>query len=254
MTASKTQPILKCTDINVGYDNIPVAENVSFEVYDKETFGLIGINGAGKTSLIKSIVGLREPLGGEVSLFGKKTLDRETKRDIGYLPERFDPPWFLTGEEFIKFSLTLYKRPYHKDVLVEYCRDIRLDPQCLDRRMTTYSKGMRQKLGLLATLMSGVRLIILDEPMSGLDPLARVSVKNLMKKAAQSGQTIFLSSHILSDLDELCDRIAVLHDKKIQFVGTPAVMKRKYKHDSLEKAFLHLIESQKENEKADQAA
>ena len=234
--------ILDVQSVCVGYDGTAVASDLTLDVQKGETFGLIGVNGAGKTSLIKSIIGLKEKMDGKIVVCGSDVLDRSTKKRFGYLPERFDPPWFLTGEEFVKFTLQLYDRPYNKEVLYEYCNDIKLDSAFLSKKMTTYSKGMRQKLGLVATLISGVDFLILDEPMSGLDPIARVSVKKLMTRAIENGQTIFLSSHILSDLDDLCDRIAILHDKRIQFIGPPNELKSKYDESSLERAFLHLVE------------
>lgn len=239
--------ILELKDVSVGYNNISVASKVTFDICKGETFGLIGINGAGKTSLIKSIIGLRDPLEGEASLFGSITLTDEIKKYFGYLPERFDPPWFLTGKEFVKFTLELYNRPFDLSELHNFCHDINLEKAFLDKKMSTYSKGMRQKLGLVATLMSDVQLLILDEPMSGLDPLARVSVKKLLQKAVNKGQTIFLSSHILSDLDAMCDRIAVLDNKKINFLGKPEELKSRYKKDNLESAFLGLLEENRKD-------
>lgn len=236
-----THPVLSLKNVCVGYAGVYVAQNVDFNIHKGDCFGLVGVNGAGKTSLIKALIGLREQDEGEISIFGQTRLNDEVKRDFGYLPERFEPPWFLKGEEFIKFTMSLYERTYDQEKLLAYCNDILLDPECLTRRITTYSKGMRQKLGLIATLMSGVDLLILDEPMSGLDPLARVSVKNLLKRANAEGRTIFLSSHILADIDDLCSHMAVLDDTKIQFYGSPQELKSRYGLDSLENAFLHLV-------------
>ena len=232
---------LSLKNVHVSYENLVVAEDISFDVKKGEMFGLIGINGAGKTSLIKSVIGLKERQAGEIKIFDRKDLDQGSKKFFGYLPERFDPPWFLTGREFVKFTLSLYNIGFDESVLHEFCKDISLGEQFLGKRMTTYSKGMRQKLGLIATLMSDVELLILDEPMSGLDPLARVNVKTLLNKAKEKGQTVFLSSHILADLDDMCDRIAILDNKKIRFVGTPSDLKHDYNTRNLEQAFLSLL-------------
>lgn len=239
------EKVLDLNSVYVGYEGVAVAHDVTFDVKRGETFGLIGVNGAGKTSLIKAIIGLKEKMSGQISVCGSDILNQETKKHFGYLPERFDPPWFLSGEEFVKFTLQLYGRPYDQKLLFKYCEDIKLDQKVLSKRMTTYSKGMRQKLGLVASLISGVDLLILDEPMSGLDPIARVSVKNLLSRAIENQQTIFLSSHILADLDDLCDRIAILDNKEIQFLGAPKDLKAKYNQTSLERAFLHLVDSEK---------
>lgn len=236
--------VLEFDEVSVGYDGHIVAGNVSFSVKSGECFGLVGVNGAGKTSLIKAAIGLRKCLSGSIKISGYKSTCDEAKYHFGYLPERFDPPWFLSGHEFVRFTLSLYKSECDEARLEEYCRDIGLDLSVLHKKMTTYSKGMRQKLGLVATLMSDVSLLILDEPMSGLDPLARVNVKTLLQKASARGMTVFLSSHILVDLDELCDRIAILDHNRIQFLGAPQLLKEKYKHSTLERAFLQLIEGQ----------
>ena len=219
-----------------------VLENVSFDVKKGETFGLIGLNGVGKTTLIKIILGLMESSQGSISLFCKETLEEESKAMIAYLPEKFEPPFFLTGLEFVKFSLDLYKRPFKEQDVLEAADRVSLSREALRRRVNTYSKGMRQKIGLMGTWLTGCPLLILDEPMSGLDPRARVRVKDEIVSCRNRGMTVFLSTHILSDMDELCDRIGVIHDKSIRFLGTPAELREKTKNDSLERAFLKIIE------------
>jgi ABC-2 type transport system ATP-binding protein len=117
-----------------------------------------------------------------------------------------------------------------------------LDPEALNRRVQTYSKGMRQKLGLMATMMTGCGLFILDEPMSGLDPRARAAVKDMLLETKKQGKTIFLSSHILADMDEICDRVAVLHQGRLLYTGTTSGLKDSGATDSLERAFLKCID------------
>src|SRR4051812_34812660 len=217
-------------------------ENISFDVKKGETFGLIGLNGVGKTTLIKIILGLMEASSGSVSLFGRETLEVESKSMIAYLPEKFEPPFFLSGLEFVKFSLELYKRSFTARDVLEAADRVSLSREALRRRVNTYSKGMRQKVGLMGTWLTGCPLLILDEPMSGLDPRARVLVKDEIVACRNRGMTVFLSTHILSDMDELCDRIAVVHDKSLRFLGTPEELRKKTKNDSLERAFLKIIE------------
>jgi ABC-2 type transport system ATP-binding protein len=219
-----------------------VIENVSFDVKKGETFGLIGLNGVGKTTLIKIILGLMEPAQGAISIFGHQMLDTETKSMLAYLPEKFEPPFFLSGMEFVKFSLELYNRPFKEDDVLEAADRVSLSREALRRRVNTYSKGMRQKIGLMGTWLTGCPLLILDEPMSGLDPRARVLVKDEIGACRNRGMTVFLSTHILSDMDEMCDRIGVIHDKALRFLGTPAELREKTKSDSLERAFLKIIE------------
>ena len=166
---------------------------------------------------------------------------------IAYLPERFEPPIFLLGNEFIKFSASLYKKKVSEDDIRQAAKSLELDYDVLNKRVNTYSKGMRQKLGLIATILTGCDILILDEPMSGLDPQARVCVKEKIKSLRNEGRTIFLSSHILSDLSELCDRVSVLHQQKIQFTGTPAELCSLSQTESLEQAFLQIITKNNEN-------
>ncbi|MGB4056549.1 MAG: ABC transporter ATP-binding protein [Alphaproteobacteria bacterium] len=234
--------ILALDRVNVSYGKAHVVRDVSFALNPGETFGLIGLNGAGKTSLIKCILGLRTQASGSISVFGEPPAMKKGRMSLSYLPERFEPPWFLTGMEFIKFSLSLYGRPFNPEEVVEKARRLALDPDALRRRVQTYSKGMRQKLGLIGTIMVGCNLMILDEPMSGLDPQARALVKDVLMECRKEGRTIFLTSHILVDMDEICDHVAVLHQGGIVFEGTPGQMKKETGIDNLERAFLQSIE------------
>jgi ABC-2 type transport system ATP-binding protein len=222
-----------------------VIENITFDVKTGETFGLIGLNGTGKTTLIKIILGLMEASEGSVDLFGKKTLDPESKAKIAYLPEKFEPPFFLSGLEFVKFSLDLYNRPFREADVLAAADRISLSREALRRRVNTYSKGMRQKTGLMGTWLTECPLLILDEPMSGLDPRARALVKDEIVACRNRGMTVFLSSHILADMDEICDRVGVIHDGALKFLGTPATLKEKAQKDNLERAFLKIIEDSK---------
>lgn len=224
------------------YDEKDVISDISFDVARGETFGMMGLNGAGKTTFIKILLGLMEPSKGEIEIEGQKTIDPEVKNKIAYLPEKFEPPAFLTGMEFIRFSLTLYKREFVEQKVLQAADRLDLDRAALRRRVNTYSKGMRQKIGLLGTLLTNCPLMILDEPMSGLDPRARARVKDELLKCRERGVTVFLSSHILADMDEICDRVCVIHDGDLKFVGTPKALKKQAGQDYLERAFLGLIE------------
>jgi len=229
-------------DISVAYTDVPVIEEIDLEVRSGEIFGLMGLNGAGKTTMIKAVLGLRQQQSGTISVYGQESTSRQSKERLAYLPEKFEPPWFLTGMEFMKFSLSLYKRPFDREEVIEAAHKLALDTQALERRMHTYSKGMRQKLGLLGTLLTRCSLFILDEPMSGLDPKARALVKRMITDMRSLERTIFLSSHILADMDEICDRVAILHDGKIRYVGTPDELKRRTNKGYLEQAYLEFIE------------
>ena len=234
---------LKLEKLNISYGDKKVINDVSLDVHEGEIFGLIGLNGAGKTTIIKTVLGLRDSDTGDVSVLDLPRGSPKAKKSLAYLPEKFEPPWFLTGMEFLKFSLTLYDQPFDKDQMIDAAKSLSLDTDALKRRMHTYSKGMRQKLGLMGTLLTGGHLFILDEPMSGLDPKARALVKKMILTMKKDHQTIFLCSHILADMDEICDRVAVLNNGKIEFVGPPKDLKSMTNTDNLEKAFLDFIES-----------
>ncbi len=232
---------LSLKDVSVGYNGQAVANEISFSLRPNEIFGFIGLNGEGKTTLIKTILGLREPLLGQINVFESPSGKQNIKKKVAYLPEKFMPSWFMKGEEFIQFSASLYGRDVKSEALHSMADSLALDKDCLSQRVQTYSKGMGQKLGLMATILTGAPLLVLDEPMSGLDPLARVKVKRILQSCKEERQTIFLSSHILSDLDELCDRIAVIDSGHIKYLGSPHELKKKMNEGSLERAFLSVI-------------
>jgi len=234
-------PCLNVSKVSVGYNGASVVEGLDFSIGKNETFGLIGANGAGKTTFIKTMLGLRSQLAGDLSVFGCAPGDPQASKRLCYLPERFDPPWFLSGAGFLKFSLSLYGRKVEESAVFAAAERLDLDPAVLSRRVQTYSKGMRQKLGLLSCFLSGCEFLVLDEPMSGLDPLARVRVKEMIQDAGKQGVSVFLSSHILADMEEICERVVMVHDGQVVALGTPKDILKTSKCDTLERAFLHFV-------------
>ena len=226
--------------VSVAYGKREVVHDVHLDIPAGETFGLIGLNGVGKTTLIKAILALREAKG-EIRIAGLDRRSADAKKHIAYLPERFDPPPFLKGGEFLSFSVRLYGRAYDVAEAEELCRRLALDPIVLKSRVQTYSKGMRQKLGLIATLLTDCALMLLDEPMSGLDPEARARVKAALAMAKARGRTLFFSSHILADMNEICDRVGVLQDGRLIYCGSPAGLLAAGHDANIERAFLNLI-------------
>jgi len=241
MIQSNYQPALEVDHLSANYGAKKVLDDISFSVVQGQTYGLIGLNGVGKTTLIKIALGLKAPEMGQVKVFGKESSESSVRYDISYLPERFDPPWFLKGGEFVQFVASLYGRKVPLPDIEFACQKLSLDPSVLKNKVQTYSKGMRQKLGLIATVLTGSQILILDEPMSGLDPLARSLVKNLLISVKEQGRTIILSSHILADMDEICDCVTVIDGMKVQFTGTPDMMKSQTQEKYLEKSFLKII-------------
>src|SRR4051812_41661840 len=230
--------------VHKSYDNRKVLEDITFSLVKGEVFGLIGLNGAGKTTLIKVLLDLIQAEQGGASLFDIPATNLNARKNLSYLPEKFQPSRYLKGLEYLELALAYYNKKLDVPLAREYAVRLDLDPSVLDARVGSYSKGMGQKLGLLGAFMVDATLLILDEPMSGLDPSARIKLKNMLLKARSQGKTVFFSSHILSDIDEICDRIGVIHEGRLFFIGTPAEFKAKYSGEaSLEKAFLRSIQN-----------
>ncbi len=191
--------------------NSRVLKDVSFTVQRSEIFGFVGPNGAGKTTTFKSILGFVTPTGGKIEMLGKNLDDVETKRKIGYLPEN---PYFydyLTGEELLFYMGELHglSRKNLVDKVGELLSKVRMT-DAKDVQLRKYSKGMLQRIGIAQALVNDPEFIILDEPMSGLDPIGRREIKDLILEEKRKGKTILLSSHMLSDVEALCDRVGII--------------------------------------------
>jgi ABC-2 type transport system ATP-binding protein len=207
-----------------------------------ELFGLVGVNGAGKTTLIKCLLDFATPDSGEIQIFGRAHADTSSRRTLAFLPERFLAPYYLTGRDFLRYMLTLHGQRFAAERVRAMLDALDLDQRALGLPVRSYSKGMTQKLGLAACLLSDKALYILDEPTSGLDPKARALLKRQMLALRSQGRTIFLTSHLLADVGELCDRMAVLHAGSVRYTGPPAELLARYGCPDLEQAFLRCIE------------
>lgn len=244
MSKKATGLPIKISELSKSYaGNKLVLDNVSMDIKPGEIFGLIGLNGAGKTTLIKILLGLLNKDSGKVKIFGQDSSNPKVREKLSFLPEKFQPSNLLKGREFLSIALSYYGKKYDHELARKKAKKLDLDPDVLDHKITKYSKGMGQKLGLLSALLTNSPLLILDEPMSGLDPSARIYLKDNLIDYAKAGNTIFFSSHILSDIDEICNSIAVIHNNKVIFSGTPEGFKKKYKIKNLERAFLKAIEA-----------
>jgi ABC-2 type transport system ATP-binding protein len=218
-----------------------ILDNINFSVENNEIFGFIGLNGAGKTTLIKIIIDLLEYDSGEIKIFDQDHNSYNSRNNICYLPEKFQPSNHLTAIDFLKLNLGFHKVEFNLKEAQNLAQNLDLDPKFLSEKISQFSKGMTQKIGLIASFLTKNNLIILDEPMSGLDPKARINLKEQLLKYKNQGNSIFFSSHILSDIDEICDRIAILHNGKIIFVGDSKILKKEQNCKNLEKAFIKAI-------------
>ena len=196
---------------------------VDLEVYPGETFGLLGQNGAGKTTLLKTLLGIVRPTQGKATLLGKPIGDRKVKKRIGYLPEN---PYFydyLTGWEILEFTGGLFEIPrsLQKTLIPELLELVGLSlKDAKKKQLRRYSKGMLQRIGLAQALINDPELVFLDEPMSGLDPLGRYQMREIILSLKRQGKTIFFNSHILSDVEKVCDRVAILDKGELVCEGS----------------------------------
>ena len=217
---------------------------LTLEVMPGESFALVGMNGAGKTTLLKCLLDFCEPDAGNISIFGVPHRETRSRARLSFLPERFTPPYYLTGRDFLRYMLELQRIAYREEDARTTLDALDLDRAALDLPVRAYSKGMTQKLGLAACLLSRKDLYVLDEPTSGLDPKARALLKIRLKALRESGKTVFFTSHSLADVEEIGDRLAVLHLGEIRFVGEPAALKTRHHTASLEEAYLRCIDAE----------
>ena len=218
-------------------------DGVSIEVAPGAAVGLVGANGAGKTTFIKCALDLCAPDAGRVELFGIDGRQAAARARLAYVPERFVPPHYLLGREFLAMTLALAGAADEPARAATLAAELELDPQALERPVRQLSKGMTQKLGLAGCFLLERDLYVLDEPMSGLDPAGRLAVKSVLTRLILGGRAMFFTSHVLSDVDELCSSIAVLERGRLRFRGAPADLRRRYGEDNLERAFLKCIRS-----------
>ncbi|MGH8520333.1 MAG: ABC transporter ATP-binding protein [Gammaproteobacteria bacterium] len=223
------------------YGKVGVLENVDLHLREGEFLGLVGINGAGKTTLIKCLLDLCALSGGSIDIFGLPHIQPASRSRLAFLPERFIPPNFATGNEFLRFMHALHRQPWQLNNVEPTLHTLDLDPTVLREPVRHLSKGTAQKLGLAASLLSGKDLYVLDEPMSGLDPKARALFKRDLLVRKQAGLTLFFTSHMLADISALCDRMAVLHQGQILYHGAPAAFCEHFGATGIEEAYLNCV-------------
>lgn len=232
---------LEIRNLKKKFKNKEVLRGVNLDINEGHAYGLVGLNGIGKTTTIKIIIGLGTQDEGEFSIFGNKVITNKIKHDYAYLPEKFMPSQFLTGEEFLKISMNFHNKPYDEAEAAKTCEDLDFSPADLSKRVGKYSKGMGQKLGLISMFLSGAKLLILDEPMSGLDPRARIFLKKKLINYKSEGNSIFFSSHVLADVEEICDVIGIIHDGDLKYQGKVDSFIKTNKSKTLEEAYLKVI-------------
>lgn len=224
-------------------------EDLNLTINSGEIFGFLGPNGAGKSTTIKMIMGIIKNDGGCIKVDGVDINEKplEAKKKIGYVPDSPDMFLRLKGIEYLNFMSDIYdvETSVRQKRIEELSKYFDME-SALSDKIQSYSHGMRQKIIVMGALIHDPSVWILDEPLTGLDPKAAYNLKEMMRKHADSGKTVFFSTHVLEVAEKVCDRIAIINKGKILFCGTIAEMKDSLKEQgsSLEKMFLELVEDE----------
>jgi ABC-2 type transport system ATP-binding protein len=217
-----TDPAIDLHGLHKAYRSTVALEALDLRVERGEVFGFLGPNGAGKTTAVKLLLGLTRPTRGDGTVLGRPLGDREARRGIGYLPELFRYQAWLTAREVLRLHASLAGLPGDREAELDRVIDlVGLKGRDGDRT-GGFSKGMQQRLGLAAALIGDPALVILDEPTSALDPVGRDDVRAIIREAQSRGSTVFLNSHLLGEVERLCDRVAIVNHGRVVAAGTLA--------------------------------
>jgi ABC-2 type transport system ATP-binding protein len=219
--AAAGTPAIQTVELSKRFGHTVALAGLSMTVPRGEVFGFLGPNGAGKTTSVKLLLGLLKPTSGQASLLGRPIGDLQTRRRIGYLPELFRYQGWLSAREVLGLHCELAPLPRSswKDEVTTALETVGLNERA-DDRVGTFSKGMQQRLGLAAALLGEPELVFLDEPTSALDPVGRHDVREVIRRLASRGTAVFLNSHLLSEVEQVCDRVAVVDHGRVIASGT----------------------------------
>lgn len=236
--------MIELKDLTKRYDGFIAVKNLNLRVSGGEIFGFLGPNGAGKTTTIKMIAGVLAPSSGSITICGLDLASQaeEAKRRIGYIPDRPFLYEKLTGYEFLQFTADLYGTGKGGQDGIEVLLEMFSLAAWADELIESYSHGMKQRLIIAAALLHDPEVIVVDEPMVGLDPAGIKKVKGLFKQKAREGTAVFMSTHTLDLVEDICDRIGVIHKGELIALGTAGELREKTNVPGgrLEEIFLHL--------------
>lgn len=224
-----------------------VIDNINLEIRDGEIFGFLGPNGAGKTTTIKMITGILDIDEGDILIDGNsiKTNPLEAKKRFGLVPDNPDIFIKLKGIEYLNFIADIYK--ISEEERIEKIKNLSKQfemENVLNNKIQSYSHGMRQKIVIMATLLHDPQNLILDEPMTGLDPRSSFDLKRIMRERTKQNKSVFFSTHILEVAERLCDRVGIINRGRLVFIGTYEEMKREFnKKASLEELFMEITDN-----------
>jgi ABC-2 type transport system ATP-binding protein len=216
--------VIETNNLTKYYGKIKGVEDLTFSVKKGEIFGFLGPNGAGKTTTIRTLLGYLFPTRGTATIFGKDIINNnvEIKKEVAYIPGDLNIYGHLTGKQFLDYFASLRNREM---LLLDELLDIFDVP--LDRRVKGYSKGMKQKLGIIQAFMDDPEMVIMDEPTSGLDPLLQQKFYEFILKQKKRGRTMFFSSHVLAEVDKICDRIGIIRNGELIALEDVETLKHK---------------------------
>jgi ABC-2 type transport system ATP-binding protein len=226
--ASDAAPAIRLEGLTKRYGNLAALGGVSLEVASGETFGFLGLNGAGKTTTIRIILDLIRPTSGDAFVFGLncRTRGPEARAMIGYLPGELGFYGDMTGAAALELLARLQDRHVDRQLQRQLMDRLELSPRDLGRKLREYSTGMKRKLGIVQAFQSDAPLLILDEPTEGLDPLMQESLHQLLADTHRRGRTVFMSSHVLHEVERACQRIGLIRDGKLVLISTVTEVRR----------------------------
>lgn len=241
--------MIEILNVNKSYnDVVKAADNLNITIEDGEIFGFLGPNGAGKTTAIKMITGILKPDSGSIKINGIdiQMNPLKAKEQFGFVPDSPDMFLRLKGIEYLNFMADIYNvsKDIRKDRIESLSERFEIK-DALGDQIQSYSHGMRQKIIIMGVLIHEPSVWILDEPMTGLDPKSSYTLKQMMREHADSGKTVFFSTHVLEVAEKICDKVAIINKGKILFCGRLEELKEQAKgNESLEKMFLEMTENE----------
>ncbi len=234
---------LSISNLSYSVSNKQILKSLNLQIPEGSYFAIAGVNGAGKSTLIRLILDLIRPSQvGALEIFGQHNQGKSCRDQLAYLPEKFNVRNSTSGWQYLQFIASIYKMRLEKNVVCDLAEKLDFSTGQLGSRIGSYSKGMVQKLGLISCFILDRRLLVLDEPLSGLDPKARYYFKRLMQEEKSRGKTILYSTHMLADAEEISDQFGILHQGKMKFIGTPEECRSTYGGETLEQAYINCID------------
>ena len=227
---------------------VKAVDNVSFKIDEGEIFGFLGPNGAGKSTSLKMLVGILEQTEGKITVNGVDTLENsiKVKEMISYVPDNPDIYTKMTGIKYLNFIADIYgiDEKVRKEKIEEYNKKLELG-DAIYSTIESYSHGMRQKLVLIVALITSPKVLILDEPMVGLDVKTSFNLKTILREFADSGNTVIFSTHVMEVAEKICDKLVIINKGKIAFCGKLSELKtEENSNEDLEKIFLELTDNE----------